>query len=297
MAYLFLSLALTAGIVKGYCGKKTSTHLCGASDAMRATALRMLLCIAVGIVTVAADRSFLYLVPSLKTLLIYAVSGVSTAVFVVSWLITVQKSAYMMLDVALMLGVSVPIILGRVFYGEAVSPVQWLGLLILVGATVLMVSYSNSIKTKLNAQSLALLALCGFSSGIADFSQKWFVKAASDVPVSVFNLYTYVFCALTVLLVLLFLRGKEKSESPFPFKRVFPFILIMAICLFANSYFKTLAAKTLDAAILYPLNQGASLILASLMSVFFFKEKLTWKGALGILLSFVGLIVINVLGK
>lgn len=298
MAYLWLSLALLAGALKGYCGKKTSAHLLGASHAMRATALRMVLCIVVGAFVLLLDGGLPSIVPSGKELLIYAVSGVSTAVFVVSWLIAVQKSAYMMLDVALMLGVSIPITLGFVFFEEKVSLTQWLGLLILVLATLLMVSYSNTIKVKMSARALGLLLLCGVASGLADFSQKWFVKTTPAVPTSVFNLYTYFFCAAFVLLVLLFSKGKtsDATPSPFPLRRVFPFVLVMAICLFANSYFKTQAAKTLDAAMLYPLSQGASLILSTLMSVFFFKEKLTLKGALGILLSFLGLIVINVLG-
>ena len=69
----------------------------------------------------------------------------------------------------------------------------------------------------------------------------------------------------------------------------------MAVCLFANSYFKTLAAGLLNISELYPLNQGAALILASVMSAVAFREKLTPKGILGILLSFVGLLFINLL--
>ena len=43
----------------------------------------------------------------------------------------------------------------------------------------------------------------------------------------------------------------------------------------------------------YPLNYGSSLILASLMASLLFKEKLTVKCVVGMVLTFVGLIVIN----
>ena len=69
----------------------------------------------------------------------------------------------------------------------------------------------------------------------------------------------------------------------------------MSVCLFANSYFKTLAAGILPSAKLYPLNQGASLILSSFMSMIFFKEKMTGKCIIGIILSFIALLVINLL--
>ena len=75
--------------------------------------------------------------------------------------------------------------------------------------------------------------------------------------------------------------------------RLVGYILVMAICLFANSFFKTLAAGHLSAVLLYPLNQGVSLILASLMSWVFFREKLSLKAILGILTAFVGLLLVN----
>ena len=69
----------------------------------------------------------------------------------------------------------------------------------------------------------------------------------------------------------------------------------MAVCLFANSYFKSLAAQYLDAVKLYPLNQGSAVVLSLLMSPMLFKEKITAKCIIGIALSFVALLMINLL--
>ena len=78
-------------------------------------------------------------------------------------------------------------------------------------------------------------------------------------------------------------------------KKIFGYILIMALCLFANSYFKTLAAGYLCAVLLYPLNQGCALILSAFMSAALFKEKLTLKAVIGMITAFVGLLIINLL--
>ena len=78
-------------------------------------------------------------------------------------------------------------------------------------------------------------------------------------------------------------------------KKIFGYVLVMSVCLFANSYFKTQAAGYLDSATLYPLNQGASLILSSVMSATLFRERLTPKCIVGLLIAFAGLIVLNVL--
>ena len=72
--------------------------------------------------------------------------------------------------------------------------------------------------------------------------------------------------------------SKDGEEESVPkVKKAFWLILIMAVSLFLVTYFKTLSAKFLDSAILYPIYQGSCLILSSLMCAIFFGEKLTGK--------------------
>lgn len=302
IGYLFLSAALLAGCTKGYCGKKTSGFVEKSRDAVFINFIRMLLCtvIGAGMIFFGGATSYTALTPG--TLLIYIMSGVSTSAFVVFWLIAVKKSAYMLIDVFLMLGVFIPLSLAKIMFNEPVKLTQWLGIGILLVAVFIMCSYNNGLKGKMSFTSFALLILCGASSGITDFSQKLFVRSYSDIPISVFNFYTYVFSALTLIVCYIFFTLTDKSGRtekikiiPDVPKKMYAYVAVMAVCLFANSYFKTLAATALDSAKLYPLNQGASLILASLMSAFLFGEKMTIKAVIGILISFIALLIINVL--
>ena len=295
MGYLFLGLALFAGVTKGYCGKKTSGYTKDFGDAILANCIRMLLCIVIGLALILATESPAALVPDGKMLLISALSGVSTAAFVVSWLVSVKKSAYMMLDIFLMLGVLIPLVLSSIFFGEGIKLTQWLGMAVLLVAVVIMCSYNNSIKTKITPLSFLLMLFCGCSSGIADFSQKLFTKHIPDGSAAVFNFYTYLFAAVSLIVAYAVARKKGGSAGKADFKKIFWYICIMAVCLFANSYFKTLAASRLSAVLLYPLNQGSALLLAALMAAVFFKEKLTLKAIIGILIAFAGLLIINLL--
>lgn len=295
MGYLFLVFALLAGVTKGYCGKKTSGFLSGFRDSMMANMIRMGLCIVIGFLIVLFGSDLQALAPSGKLLLISALSGVFTSVFVVSWLVSVKKSAYMMLDVFLMLGVLIPLLASSIFFRERIDLTQWIGIAILFVAVIIMCSYNNSIKEKLTLPALLLLIACGAANGIADFSQKLFVKQLPEVPASVFNFYTYVFAAITLVIAYLLMKPQGQETGKANFKKVAGYILVMAICLFANSFFKTLAANHLDSVLLYPLNQGAALILSSAMSALLFKEKLTAKCIIGLVIAFVSLIIINVL--
>ena len=295
MGYGFLALALLAGAAKGFCGKKTSGIITGLRDSVLANMLRMLLCVLLGLVIALIGSTPEALLPNKELLGAAALSGISTAAFVVAWLCAVRKSAYMLVDVFLMLGVLIPLLLGNAFFQEAIAPKQWIGISILLVAVLLLCSYNNRIKARLTPASLALLVLCGVANGVTDFSQKLFTRLLPQTPASVFNLYTYLFALISLAVCFTFFKPDSHASHPRRFLKLFGYILIMAVCLFANSLFKTMAAVHLDSVLLYPLNQGMAMILSTIMSAFFFRERITLTCAFGLLTAFAGLLVINVL--
>lgn len=295
MGYLFLFIALFAGTAKGYCGKKTSGYAKGLGDAIFANIIRMLLCVLIGFVLLLVTGDLSSLIPNRNMLFISVLSGISTAVFVVTWLICVKKSAYMMLDIFLMLGVLIPLVASSFFFNEVIKLSQWLGIAVLFVAVVLICSYNNSIKAKLTPASFLLLIVCGAASGIADFSQKLFTKCIPDGSAAAFNFYTYLFAAFTLLIAYAVTHKTGDTPDRSSVKQIFGLILIMSVCLFVNSYFKTLASEHLGAVLLYPLNQGCALILSAVMAAALFKEKLTAKAIIGIITAFAGLLIVNLL--
>ena len=298
MGYLFLALALLCGSTKGYCGKKTSGAVSEYRDAMLVNALRMVLCIVFGFALLAVQGDVALLKVDLPTLAITALSGVTTSVFVVSWLLSVRKGAYMMVDVFLMLGVLVAVVLSAVCFGEEVTVKQMIGLALLILAVCIMCSYSSGLKEKITPAAILLLVACGVSNGLTDFSQKLFVKYAQSSTVAVFNFYTYVFSAITLAVLYGFSGKKQKGSAANALrtvKSIAGYVLVMALCLYLNSFFKTQAASLLPAAQLYPLNQGCGLMLSSLMAAVFFREKITVKAITGLCIAFVALLLINVL--
>jgi len=200
----------------------------------------------------------------------------------------------MMLDVFLMLGTLIPMLFGCRLFGEPISLRQWLGFVLLLIAVFIMCSYNNSIKSKMTPSAFLLLVVCGGANGVSGFSQKLFVKSFSDVPILIFNLYTYVFAALTLLIVFLILpKNSAGGINISAFKHSIVYVIIMSAALIVNTCFNTIAAKYLDSARQYPLSQGLALVLSTLMASLFFGEKITKKAVFGIFLSFVALMTIN----
>ncbi len=294
MGYLCLLVALVTATIKGYCGKKTSSITKNLNDAILANTIRILICTMTGFFLCAIGEGFKSLVPSFEMLMISALSGISMAVFLVSWLVSIKRSAYMMVDIFIMLSILIPLIGSNIFFDESIKPIQWLGVLILFGAVVVMCSYNNSIKAKITPTALFLLSACSIANGVSDFSQKLFIHRIPDGSVAAFNFYTYLFTSVILVFALISRRKHPITIEKNNFKFL-TYITIMAVCLFANSYFRTLAARYLSSIILYPLNHGCTLILSTVMAAVCFKEKLRLKAVIGILLSFVSMVIINLL--
>lgn len=304
MGYLFLFVSICSGAIKGFLGKKVSNKTNGIKSAVLTNFIRMLFCIPVGLLFVLIDGGITSLLVNKKILLIAALAGASTSIFIVSWLIAVQKSAFTAVDTFVSMGLLVPILLSLAFYHEHISCSQIIGLVLLFVAVILMTLYNNQIKTKLGLFSLLLLLVVGLSNGITDFSQKIFKYNNTDgTPASVFNFYIYVFSAVILLSVFLCLREKKPDVTALSNdektkdwdRRKVLYIFIMAIFLFCNTYFKTLAANRLPAVQVYPLAQGAALVLTLLMSAIFFKEKIKPLCIVGLIVLFTGLLLINVI--
>jgi len=298
MGYLFALLSVLAGAAKGYCGKRTSGIVAGFSGAMLANFVRMCLCIVIGFLLLAVQGQLGLLRVDPRALGIMFASGITTAAFVVSWLVAVKKSAYMLLDVFLLLGTLVPMLLCRWLYDEPISLAQWIGLGILFLSAIIMCSYNIRLKGKLTLSGLGLLLFCGLSSGLADFCQKSYVKLTPQNNAAVFNFYTYVTAGVVLAICWLLSRKKARDNSGSTVRTLVPilgYVSVMALCLFANSYCKLIASRYLTATQLFPLLQGTGIAASTLMAAIFFKEKITPRCVLGLLLAFAGLLVMNLL--
>lgn len=295
MGYIFISFALLAGVTKGYCGKKTSSYISDSNDAAFSNLIRMLLCAVFGFLLVVFQGGYDKFLIDSSTFIISLSSAFFTSMFVITWLLIVRKGAYMTVDVFITLGIIIPLTLCRIFYNEPVSVKQLVGIAILFTAAFVMCSYNNSIKEKISISTLGLLILCGAANGMTDFSQKLYIYNTAQPNISIFNFYTYLFSTVFLLIFCTVTRTKndEKGLKIKFVKKIFGYVAVMSVCLFLNSYFKTMAAMYLSSAQLYPLNQGAGLILSSVMAAMFFHERINLKCIVGIALTFLSLIIIN----
>jgi len=295
MGYIYLAIALLTNNIKGYCGKQMSRYSAKLNDTLLICFFRMLMCIGTSAIILAVTGGFFGLEITPKLIGFSAFSGISTAILVAAWLFAANSSGYMMLEVFQMLGVGVTILMSFICYQEEITVRDIIGFCVLVFAAYLM---HAGTKVKPTLKTLAVVILCGLANGMTDFSQKAFIYSGLDTTTAQFQLCSYVFAAATLIALYTAMTAGKKPEdndggAVAILKKTWYFVLIMAVCLYGNSFFKTEAANYLSAAKLYTLSQGGTMAIGTLMSAFIFKEKLTLKSYVSIAITFIGLLIIN----
>lgn len=294
IGYLYLTLALIGGLTKGFAGKKISNDVDNLKDCVFINLLRMFFCACLGFFFFAIGGDFELLKITVQNLPVYLFSAVSMISFCITYMFAYKFSAYMYLSIFGMLGSVLTCFLGNIIYDEKIGINKWIGMAIILAAVIIMSKYNRAIKSKMSKKGFLILILSLISSSLADFSQKIYVNQIGE-DAKVFNLYTYLFASVLLLIILPFAKGGFKKKSGttlYDFKHIF-ICFIIAVGLYLNSYSKTFAAGYLSSAEIYPVLQGANLISSAVLAHILLKERINKKSILGMTCAFVGLLVMH----
>lgn len=298
LGYLFIAFAMVGGTAKAYCGKRTSGLICTTTDAVYMNTVRMAICVLVGFAIALLQTGSLasFALPTVG-MAISILSGMCQAGFVLFWLLSVKTGAYVMVEVFILLGTILPIVICHICFDETTRLLQWVGYLVLLCAVFLLCSYNNTIKARLGAKSYALLFAAGITNGLSDLSQKLFTRLQPTESKAVYNFYTFLVAAVVLGSVLLLRslhgHGNGAENTVARKRKMYLYIGVMAAGLFVYNYFKTCAAEIVPAAKMYPLMQGISLVITIVMAALLFGERIKWKSASGIALTFAALCMMN----
>ena len=184
-------------------------------------------------------------------------------------------------------GMILPCLLGHFFWAEPLGVLSVIGMLLAVVSIVLLKGGKEE-KKGFDPVGVALGAVIFLSSGGLMVVQKLMGLYFAAQSVSAYNFYSFL---VALLLLSLFLRpkGVEKRDM----RLVLPCAVGSALSLCVISLVMTALAGKVPSVILFPLFNGLGIILVCIGSVFAFKEKMTVKKALGLVLGVCGLCLVN----
>jgi drug/metabolite transporter (DMT)-like permease len=294
MGYLYLTIALVAGLVKGFSGKKVSRDVVSLNDGFTVNTMRTVFCAVIGFIVAVIEVGFLGLSLTLPSLLVCLASSIFMAMFCISWLYAYKSEAYVFLSVFTMLGSVATALLGWAVYGDIIRVAQIIGFVLLFVAVYIISLYNKNIKGKMSRRAILTLLIGGVGVALSDFMQKVFVKEGLGKP-CVFTFYTYALMIIPqILALLIFKKSKTAKRNPVLCDRKHLLIFfIMSAALYVNVIMKTFAVEKIPSTQMYPTLQGANLIASAVCASILFKEKLTIKSIVGILIALASVIIMN----
>ena len=207
--------------------------------------------------------------------------------------ITTQKSGLSVVSVATKMSVVIPILFGVLYYKEAIGIYKVIGII-----TALIAVYLVSAKAKkevtLKKKNLIFPILVFLGSGTIDTSLKFIEdRYISEGDVSIFS--ATVFLAAGVIGLLIIGYQIIKGTFKFEFKNV-----VAGVCLGVPNFFsiamllKALREPGFDSSTIFTINNVAIVMLSTILGILLFKEKLTTKNWIGILLAVGSILLVTI---
>ncbi|MBQ4268663.1 MAG: EamA family transporter [Clostridia bacterium] len=264
-----------------------------------------------------------------------AVCGLGTAIFLgIELFASIEALKGCSLIVSQMFSVGalfIPCLVGIFLFDEPMSVWQWVGLALFMVAMYFMVSpakqKNEAAPKKMSLKTLILLIVCLVASGGTMVVQKVFSVLVPNGSVAAYSVLMFAFSALLMyaayLALALIAKNRRKpnlsenlsenvsagqaelteaTASKASKKRYKPMPKVLLICgaflafaVFVVNMLVTELGKTVESAILFSVSYAISIIITLLVGAFYYKEKPTWKNAIGIILCVGALAIINFL--
>ncbi|MBQ8207705.1 MAG: hypothetical protein IJZ89_03115 [Clostridia bacterium] len=291
MGFIFIFISTAFGITKGFCSKKVSGSVKTLRDNLDISLYRNMIVCVFSLITVLLLGDFDVNV-TFSEIIICAIAGIAMAIFISSWIFAIKSDSYMLVSACASSSFIVPAVIGVFFLEENLTLSKGIAFLIIIAALFFLLKYNTKLNGRITAKSLLLLATVLLSQGINQAMQKMYTYYIPEKDVSYFTLYSAIFTVLSILIMIPFAKKDKSSEkiSVLQQPKVLLYATLMALGLFGHSYFQALAAKSVDAIILYPVSSALALGGASAMSAIFFGEKMNRDSIIGVILVFVAML-------
>jgi len=198
-------------------------------------------------------------------------------------------------SVIISLSMVIPTLSGCIFWNETLHLVQILGILFMIGCIVL--SVDNSGRKKGNLKWLLYVGAAFVLTGAIGIMQKLHQSSPYKAELDVFLITAFLFAAVVSFAMVGTERLRGGQAALTPCKNILkwlPMVMILLGGIFgaANNKMNLYLSGVMDSAVFYPLVNGGNVILVSLSGYFVFKERLSRKQWIGMVLGILAVILL-----
>ncbi len=192
-------------------------------------------------------------------------------------------------------GMIIPIIAGTFLFDESVSWLQVVFIALLFVGIYLIIGAAKKDVKSFSPKTLIYLLGSFFTNGCVMLCQKQFGISFPEENVALFSLVTFLVPAIIMGIAVLFIPKKpeETVKNSIP-PRLVGYAAILAFAVFVIQQLVTELTPKVSSAILFTVVNGGASVIAAIVGVVMYKEKLTKRSLLGIILSLAALICIKI---
>ncbi len=252
------------------------------------------------IVSFASAFTLLIMSESLKvsffTVVFALAFGVVTLIQQITNLYALEKGPFSYTSVIISLSTLIPTLSGALFWNEKISVVQFVGIFLLVLCFVLSVNFKNSDK-KASLQWFFYCIAAFICTGLIGVMQKVHQSSEYKNELDGFLVIAFTFSFLCSGVLSLFMM-KNRTDTVNSDKKsvvsVIPAILMLLSGVFValNNKFNLFLSGVMDSAVFFPVVNGGGLVLTSLSAVVIFREKLSLKRWIGIIIGILSVLLL-----
>jgi drug/metabolite transporter (DMT)-like permease len=207
---------------------------------------------------------------------------------------TTAKQGISVAQVANRMSVVIPICSAVLFYGDGISVSKVIGIILAIMA-VYLVSHKETAGRKEDKLWWLFPLIIFVCSGIIDSSINYAQRnllSGENFDAFLSTIFSTAFIFGSIVLLYQLIIKKEKFQA-----KAVPAGIILGIINFGTMYFIILALNTniLEPSVLFPVNNLSILTLSTIVSVLVFKEKLSSKNWIGIVLSLIAILILGLL--
>lgn len=183
-------------------------------------------------------------------------------------------------------------ILGTVLFHETAAPIQVAGIALILAAMCILTNTRS--EGNINRTWFFLVIAEAFCGGMQGIIQKWQGSTPYAEEKPAFLLYTFIFCTVFVG-IWLFVRTRTIKSEPVNVTLksfLLPAALITGCTTAVVNIINLRLAIEVPAVVFFPINSGGYIILTSIASSLYFKEKLTRQQKLSFVICFAAVFLV-----
>ena len=247
------------------------------------------------------------------TLLYAFISGVALAVACCCSLYALTAGTMVLDSLFGTAGLLVPTVASIFLYDEILSVWQWLFVGVFLVGAYLLVGNSKKNYGKFTPATLIVLIVSLLSNGVTMLMQTMFSRSVEGGSIALFSVLSFfsgvalLGVVFAVLSVLYKKKGQTLTQDTADFT-VFPlreeekrvpkknilFATALAVAVFLINQLATTSANLISPVVLFAFINGGATIISALVGLTVFKEKITFWGAVGLVLGIGSLVMIKV---